>query len=220
MPAYPQGSTMFRFLRRHKRNMERPDRMPFYEADVVMQIAVNDASTMHQAAVMVHVLGAALYRMRDADPQLAGDIGLSAIDVRIWALANLPPRAPLYLRYEGNLDWEYTIITKKNFLSVERVKRPVIEADTPIRRHGHDPQEKTLIMSGSRSRFRRTHLADGSLELIKNIRASALPSESIVETLRRTLMALLPMPGIQKCVEESGRSVAGIEDSLSQAPTQ
>ena len=84
---------------------------------------------MHQVPCMIHVLGAALYRLRDADPLLAPQLSIDVSMVRKWAVENLPLKSPSHRRYEGSLDFEYTFDVVEDGewykLKVKRVHRPI-----------------------------------------------------------------------------------------------
>ena len=98
------------------------------ETWLVGEIAIRDALALGQDPSLVHVLGAALYRLRDADPQLAARLTISFLPVRQWTLRNLPSplrRFPL----ESSLDHQYTVYVQEYSgsprLKVDRVNRPV-----------------------------------------------------------------------------------------------
>ena len=82
---------------------------PFQEVDVLVEIAIRDALTLSQNPGFVHALGAALYRLRDADSALAARVGIDFISVREWAAQNLPLLSSAHKPYEGPLDFEYNI---------------------------------------------------------------------------------------------------------------
>ena len=195
----------FRHNRRHRE--ERRNSLYFDEAIIVWNIAVKEALTLGHIPSFVHLVGASLYRLRDADAKLLGELGVSVEDIRQWAVANLPPsRDSLNRRYEGNLDFEYTIKLGLNDLRVSRVRRPVKLAPENFQEHDHPSGEGIGVLKLDDSG------GDVSLQLplkslfqfIEAIRADADPAESSVATLRRVLVGLWFTTEAQACLDGLG----------------
>ena len=118
----------------------------FDEAKIIGDIALREAATLHQVPCMIHVLGAALYRLRDADLLLANRMSLNVALVRQWAVENLPLTSPSHRRYEGSLDFEYTFDVVEDGdwykLKVKRVHRPI--RDMPVGEAAPDKTDSQL----------------------------------------------------------------------------
>ena len=80
-----------------------------HEAYVVWEIALQDARAMWQNTSFVHLFGASLYRLRDSDLTLAKELRVTFYHIRNWAKENLPTINSFGRRYQGDIDFEYTV---------------------------------------------------------------------------------------------------------------
>ena len=181
-----------------------------HEAYVVWEIALNEALSMQQNPGFVHLTGACLYRLREFDLTLAKELGITVYHLRNWAMENLPTTNPFDRRYDGHIDFEYTIERRADKMFVGRVKKRDTPPPDPVPDHVHPPGEGAMIVlegiDPEASELWATAMRS-TYEFAQEIYAGAGDEESPATTLRRFLMALLATAEVQGCLEEVGFSV-------------
>ena len=179
---------------------------------------------MGQDPSLVHVLGAVLYRLRDADPALAARLSITFLPVRQWTLRNLP--SPLRrFSFEAPLDHEYTVYVQEysgnSRLKVDRVNRPVralmrrgtesAEADDPPR--GVGTFTKISPDSSFKDGFERVFRFLGSREDF-----GETPEPTLI-TLQRILANLLNDQQVRDCLADCGVTPEGLRVELGLSST-
>ena len=181
----------------------------YRETWLVGVIAFKDALAVGQALSLAHVLGAALYRLRDADPKLAARLAISFLSVRQWTMRNLP--SPL-LRFplESSLDHEYTVYVQEYSgsyrLKVDSVNRPVRalmgrgaeSVDAGERPHGVGRFTKISQDSSSKDGLERV------FKLLDSCEDFGETPELTFITLQRILAKLLDDQQVQDCLAAHG----------------
>jgi hypothetical protein len=198
----------------------------FDEAKIIGDIALREAATLHQVPCMIHVLGAALYRLRDADPLLADRMSLNVRLVRQWAVKkNLPLISPLHRRYEGSLDFEYTFELYESGsgyqMRVRPVARPIrampVSEATPDK---PDSQPKGVFISREASEDDPT--AVGTMSVLRfegAISSHAEPLEPTIITLQMALTRLMGDEQVLTCLADHGVSPETLLSELGQPST-
>ena len=220
-----------RFLRRSRRwpvdqasRASHPD-----EIDVVHRVAVEESSTLRQLVGTIHVLSAVLYRLLEADAQLAQRLQLRPRDVRRWAVEHLPvagpPRAPLPEQYRGSLDYDYAIelvpdgryayhqlrVTRKGVPTAPKPETMEPPADAPSKwvRFVRTRREPNPLLAARATLYRQ--LRDISRELGD----AASPGS----TLRKLLGILARRdPDVQRCLSDLGLPPESLIALLEEAP--
>ena len=197
----------------------------FDEASVLRHIALREAGTMHQIPCLVHALGAALYRLRDADPLLASQLSIDVSMVRKWAVENLPQTFPSLPRYKGPLDFEYTFDVYESGsgyqMRVMPVARPVrampVSEAAPDKPDSHPKgvgtfrkaSEDSPMVAGIRSVLRFEGV----------ISSHAEPPEPTIITLQRALARLMTDEQVLACLADHGVSPETLLAELGQPST-
>lgn len=195
------------------------------ESAVVRSIAVSDASEMWQMPGFVHLLGACLYRLEDANFPLLKGLGATADTVRRWAADNLLSdglRQAEGQKYTGSVRFEYEIQLKTHGVNVSRIRRPIRQAParsnkiTPIRSSEHGSHFLHSDNRDSAGRHVRSvmFLVD-HLDLIEKAVGPHIATET---TLRYIILSLLDFDEVQDCLKGLGLSVDDWETKL--APPQ
>ena len=205
---------------------------PFQEVDVLVEIAIRDALTLSQNPGFVHALGAALYRLRDADSALAARVGIDFISVREWAAQNLPLLSSAHKPYEGPLDFEYNITL---YYENDRFRRVVLRRAHRLERAKikyvnrrvksaqiYTPSASAISVSGATPaiQFISTHgepqyeelqtsdLAAGIRMLIETLDEAVRPDKDspapIIVTLQRALPPILKDQQVLACLADHG----------------
>jgi hypothetical protein len=192
------------------------DAFYFHEAYVVWEIAFNEALSMQQNPSFVHLAGACLYRLREFDLTLAKQLGITVYHLRNWAMENLPATNSFAQRYEGQIDFEYTVERRADKMYVGRVKNSSDAPPSPLPDHGHplgqglsarqkiDPAASELWATAMRSSF----------EFAQEIYDGSGDGETPATTLRRWLVSLLATAEVQGCLEDVGFSVGELRGKL------
>ena len=186
-----------------------------HEAYVVWEIALQDARAMWQNTSFVHLFGASLYRLRDSDLTLAKELRVTFYHIRNWAKENLPTINSFGRRYQGDIDFEYTVERRNDErgtgrLHVRNVRKPPKSAPAPFTEHTHPPGGGKLITVERNDPVASELWAASmktTLEFAQEICAGAQPSETLGDTARRFLRASLAESDVQTCIN-------GIEFSL------
>ena len=197
----------------------------FDEAKIIGDIALREAATLHQVPCMIHVLGAALYRLRDADLLLANRMSLNVALVRQWAVENLPLTSPSHRRYEGSLDFEYTFdvyeFGSSYHMRVMPVARPIrsipVSEATPDK---PDSQPKGVFISREASEDDPT--AVGTMSVLRfegAISSHAEPLEPTIITLQMALTRLMGDEQVLTCLADHGVSPETLLSELGQPST-
>ena len=197
----------------------------FDEAKVIGDIALREAATLHQIPCLVHALGAALYRLRDADPLLASQLSIDVSMVRKWAVENLPQTFPSLPRYKGSLDFEYTFdvyeLGGSYRMRVRPVARPVrampVSEAAPDKPDSHPKgvgtfrkaSEDSPMVAGIRSVLRFEGV----------ISSHAEPPEPTIITLQRALARLMTDERVLACLAGHGVSPETLLAELAQPST-
>ncbi len=182
----------------------------YRETWLVGDIAFKDALELGQELTPVHVLGAAMYRLRDADPELAARLSISFLHVRRWAMENLPSRRQFHVESPA-LDYDYTVFEREfrgiYQLMVGRVNRPVRrvvpETAEPVGGSEHRPGVGSFIAVPPPEPVNRdrTEMAFGLLASCDN--PGETPELTIV-TIRRILTRFLDDQQVQDCIAAHG----------------
>jgi hypothetical protein len=184
----------------------------FDEAKIIGDIALREAATLHQVPCMIHVLGAALYRLRDADPLLADRLSVNVRLVRQWAVENLPLTFPTLRHYEGPLDFEYTFDVVEDGdwykLKVKRVHRPI--RDMPVGEASPDKTDGQLKGVGTfRKASEDSPMVAGIRSVLRFVSANSSdtePPEPTIVTLQRVLTKLMNDEHVLACLADHGVS--------------
>jgi hypothetical protein len=188
-----------------------------HEAYVVWEIAFNEALSMQQDPGFVHLAGACLYRLREFDLTLAKELGITVYHVRNWAMENLPTTNPFDRRYEGHIDFEYTVEIRADKMFVGKVKERQSAQTNPIPDHVHPPGEGRMIrkegIDPEASELWATAMRS-TYEFAQEIYAGSDDEESPAATLRRWLVSLVATTEVQGCLEDSGFSVGELRGKL------
>ena len=183
----------------------------FQEVDVVTDIAVRDALALSQNPCMVHVLGALLYRVRDADPGFAARVGIDFIAVREWATQNLPLISSDYKPYEGPLDFEYTfnLYEEKGHhrVNVRRVHRPVrtrAAEQTPQDMHKDSVQGVGIFRVATEDSPPATGIRMVIVSLDEVAKPNEGPPEPTIVSLQRLLPRILEDQQVLACLADHG----------------
>lgn len=188
----------------------------FHEAYVVWEIAFNEALSMQQNPGLVHLAGACLYRLREFDLVLAKELGITVYHLRNWAMENLSTTNSFARRYDGHIDFEYTIERMADKVHVRKVKKRSNSPPQPLPDHVHPPGEGLIV------RVRIDPAASGlwaeamrsSYEFAQEIYAGSGDEESSATTIRRCLRSLLETAEVQGCLENVGFSVGELRGKL------
>ena len=197
----------------------------FDEASVLRHIALREAGAMKQVPCLVHALGAALYRLRDADSLLASQLSIDVSMVRKWAVENLPQTFPSIPRYKGSLDFEYTFDVYESGsgynMRVRPVARPVrampVSEATPDK---PDSQPKGVFISREASEDDPT--AVGTMSVLRfegAISSHAEPLEPTIITLQMALTRLMGDEQVLTCLADHGVSPETLLSELGQPST-
>jgi len=188
-----------------------------HEAYVVWEIAFNEALSMQQNLGFVHLAGACLYRLREFDLSLAKELSITVYHLRNWAVENLPTTNPFDRRYEGHIDFEYTIERRADKMFVGRVKKRNDGPPKPLPDHVHPPGERSMIVTEridpEASELWATAMR-ATYEFAQKIYAGSGDEESQATTLRRCLVALLATAEVEDCLRDIGFSVDGLMGKL------
>ena len=158
---------------------------------------------------MAHALGAALYRLRDADPELATRLPINFLQVRQWTLRNLP--SPLrHFPLESSLDHEYTVYVQEysgnSHMKIDRVSRPV-RALMERGAESVDAGERSNGV-GRFTEISQDSSSNGGLErvfkLLDSCEDSGEAREPTLITLQRMLVKLLDDQQVQDCLATHG----------------
>lgn len=192
------------------------DAFYFHEAYVVWGIAFNEALSMQQNPGFVHLAGACLYRLREFDLTLAKELGITVYHLRNWAMENLPTTNSFAQRYEGHIDFEYTVERRADKMYVGRVKNDSDESPSPLPDHDHPPGESLSIwlqIDPAASELWATAMRS-SFEFAQEIYDGSGDGETPATTLRRWLASLLATAEVQGCLEDVGFSVGELRGKL------
>ena len=184
----------------------------FDEAKIIGDIALREAGILHQVPCMVHVLGAALYRLRDADLLLANRMSLNVALVRQWAVENLPLTSPSHRRYEGSLDFEYTFdvyeFGSSYHMRVMPVARPI--RSIPVSEAATDKtsrQSKGVVVVREASEDDPFTVGVMSvLRFVGGNQSREEPPEPTIVTLQRVLTELMNDERVLACLADHGVS--------------
>ena len=175
---------------------------------------------------MVHVLGAALYRLRDTDPLLADRMSVNVRLVRQWAVKkNLPLISPLHRRYEGPLDFEYTFDVYESggsyHMRVRPVARPV--RAMPVSEAAPDkPDSQPKGVFISREASEDDPFTVGVMSVLRfegAISSHEEPPEPTIITLQRALTRLMTDERVLACLADHGVSPETLLAELGQPST-
>ena len=192
------------------------DGFNFHEAYVVWEIAFNEALSMQQNPGFVHLAEACLYRLRDFDLTLAKDLGITVYHLRNWAMENLPTTNSFARRYDGHIDFEYTVERRVDKMFVGKVKKRSQAPPKPLSDHVHPTGEGMIVLEKidpAASELWATAMRS-SFEFAQDIYAGAGDEESAATTLRRFLAASLATAEFRGCLEDIGFSVDEIRGKL------
>ena len=217
-------SRLFGRSPKSRRPPARPIQSPlesYHETDVLRDIALREALAMGHAPSLIHVLGAALYRLRDADPALAAALCLNVALVRQWAFLNLPPRSMSHKR-PGPVDTEYTFNISENEygynLQVQPVRRHVRQM--PAREAPEEetapPRQGVVVFQPAPDDQSFGAGFKNMSRLLGQVRVSGEPREPTLVALRRTIAALLSDPLVLKCLADHGVTPETLLAELSQ----
>ena len=184
----------------------------FDEAKIIGDIALREAATLHQVPCMIHVLGAALYRLRDADPLLAPQLSIDVSMVRKWAVENLPLKSPSHRRYEGSLDFEYTFdvyeFGSSYHMRVMPVARPI--RSIPVSEAATDKTSRqsngVLIVREASEDDPFTVGVRSVLRFVARNQSREGPPEPTIVTLQRVLTELMNDERVLACLADHGVS--------------
>ena len=188
-----------------------------HEAFVVWNIAVKEALAMQQNPGFVHMAGASLYRLRDLDLTLAKTLGVTVYHVRDWARRNLPTTSAFGRRYEGHIDFDYTVERRDNQMHVSEVRKRSKAAPPPFPDHVHPPGGGKLITvernDPAASEMWATSMKT-TLEFAQEICVGSDPLETPANTARRILLASLAEADVQTCIKDIGFSLDELRTRL------
>ena len=211
---------MFRLFRRKKNKDGMRDSASFDETMIVWDIALMEALPVGHVPGMIHLLGASLYRLRDADPVLANELEISVEDIRKWEMLNLPSSMDsIHRPYAGNLHFEYTVQFRNNRMCAGRVRRPVKRDHTQYPEHYHPPGQGIGVLKFDDSRGISHHQTPlrSLFQFLEVIRTDTLPSESSATTLRRIIAGVLSAEDVQTCLKDLGVAVDRLETKLGES---
>ena len=192
------------------------DAFYLHEAYVVWEIAFNEALSMQQNPGFVHFAGACLYRLREFDLTLSKELGITVYHLRNWAMENLPTTNSFARRYDGHIDFEYTIERRADKMFVGKVKKRNNPQPAPLPDHVHPPGEGLIArerIDPVASELWATAMRS-TYEFAQEIYAGSGDGESPATTLRRCLAALLATAEVQSCLEDGGFSVGELREKL------
>ena len=182
----------------------------YRETELVAEIAFLDAIELGQELSPVHVLGAALYRLRDADPNLAARLSSNFLHVRRWAMENLPSRRRLSVESPA-LDHDYTVYVQENQgihrLSVTRVNRPVRRvvprATEPVGGSEHSPRVGRFIAVSGEEPVNRDR-TERAYQLLFACESPEETPEPTIVFIHRILARLMDDWQVQDCIAAQG----------------
>ncbi|MDA0264550.1 MAG: hypothetical protein O3A93_09180 [Chloroflexi bacterium] len=188
----------------------------FHEAYVVWEIAFNEALSMQQNPGFVHLAGACLYRLRESDLTLAKELGITVYHLRNWAMENLPTTNSFARRYDGHIDFDYTIERRADKMHVRQVKKCDNGSPMPHPDQVHLPDEGLIVrerIDPAASEMWATAMMS-TYEFAQEVYADSGDAESPVASGRRILLALLDTVEVRSCVENVGFSVGEMRGKL------
>lgn len=186
-----------------------------HEAVIVWNIALNDAFAMGQLPGVVHLAGASLYRLRNTDPEMAKDLRITVNDIREWATANLSAKGPSRKRYEGDLDFEYTVALTDNMLTVRPVRKPANIATFSYPDHVHPPGEGGVVRRSDPAENKlQTESMESLFQFVEPFHADSEAAGNSATTVRRILVATLATAEVQTCLKDIGVSIDELRSKL------
>jgi hypothetical protein len=192
------------------------DAFYFHEAYVVWEIAFNEALSMQQNPGLVHLAGACLYRLREFDLTLAKELGITVYHLRNWAMESLPTTNSFARRYDGQIDFEYTVERRADKMFVGKVRKRGNAPPKPLPDHVHPPGEGLIVLEmiePAASELWATAMRS-TYEFAQEIYASSKDEETPATTIRRCLISLLATTEFQGCLEDVGFSVGDLRGKL------
>ena len=206
---------MLHFFRRKRKRTNIRTSSRVDEAIIVWNIALKDAFAMGQLPGFVHLAGACLYRLKDADQKAAEDIGITVNEIRRWAVEHLPAKDPSRNRYEGDVDFEYRVGLSGNMLTVRPVRKPVNAIISIYPDHVHPPGEGGVVHKTDTAASKlQTAAMESLFRFVEPIHADAENIGSSTAIIRRILLALLATTEVQSCLEDVGYSVDELRRKL------
>ena len=196
----------------------------YKETLLVGEIAFLDALEVRQELTPVHVLGAAMYRLRDADPELAARLSIDFLHVRRWAMENLPSRRPFHVEYPA-LDHDYTVYVQENHgirrLKATRVNRPVWRAfpgtGGPVGASEHPPVVGSFIAVTPEEPVNRDR-TERAYQLLASCDNPGETPELTIVTIHRILTRLMDDWQVQDCIAAHGVTPQGFLAELGTPP--
>ena len=182
----------------------------YRETWLVGEIAFKDALELGQEKTPVHVLGAALYRLRDADPKLADRLSIDFLHVRRWAMENLPSRRRFHVDSPA-LDYDYTVYEREFRgifqLRVDRMNRPVRrvvpETAEPVGGSEHRTGVGSFIAVPPQEPVYRDR-TETALSLLASCDNPGDTHELTIVVVHRILTRLLDDWQVQECIAAHG----------------
>ena len=182
----------------------------YKETALVAEIAFLDALELGQELSPVHVLGAALYRLRDADPNLAARLSSNFLHVRRWAMENLPSRRRFSVE-SLSLDHDYTVYVQENQgvrrLKVTRVNRPVRKviprATEPVDGSEHSHGIGRFIAVSGEEPVNRDR-TERAYQLLFSCESPGETPEPTIVFIHRILARLMDDWQVQDCIAARG----------------
>ncbi len=192
------------------------DAFYFHEAYVVWEIAFNEALSMQQNPGLVQLAGACLYRLREFDLTLAKALGITVYHLRNWAMESLPTTTSFARRYDGHIDFEYTIERRADKMFVGTVKERSSAPPQPLPDHVHPPSESLIMRERIDPAASELWAAAmrSTYEFAQEIYDGSGDEESSATTIRRCLISLLATTEFQGCLENVGFSVGDLRGKL------
>ncbi len=197
---------------------QKPNNDAFFlnEAYVVWEIAFNEALSMQQNPGFVHLAAACLYRLREFDLALAKEIGITVYHMRDWARTNLPTANASGHRYEGDIDFDYTVERRADKMHVRKVKKPNKAPRRTYPDHVHPPGEGLTVRERIDPAASELWAAAmrSTYEFAERIYDGSGDEESPANTLGKCLVSLLATTEVQGCLEDVGFSPGELRRKL------